>query len=122
MAYCMSFRHATNEWNHSLIMKLRLDEPMIEIAKSSVCVASVIHFLTSVSNGVRSRVWGVGTEEGAACQVKVVAPVGSAVGSRLPTMNGRLGPAPDTRPAGGKGAVIGIAAVPSIFLEESEFV
>lgn len=44
-----------------------------------------------------------GAEEGAACQVKVVAPVGSAVGSRLPAMNGRLRPALDTRPPGGKG-------------------
>lgn len=45
--------------------------------------------------------------------MKVVAPVGSAVGSRLPTMNGRLRPAPDTRPAGGKGALIDFAAVSS---------
>lgn len=86
----------------------------MEIAKPLVYVASVIHFLTSVANGgARSRVRGGGTEEGAACQVKVVAPVGSAVGSRLPTMNGRLRPAPDTRPAGGKGALIDFAAVSS---------
>lgn len=57
----MTFRHASNEWNHSLITKLLLDEPMMKIAKPLVYVASVIHFLTSVANGgARSRVRGGG--------------------------------------------------------------